>query len=608
MIEQLREKASRLPLCPGVYIMLDKSGEVIYVGKAKKLKNRVSSYFRDSWHDAKTTAMVSKVNDFNFIVADTEFEALVLENSLIKRYMPHYNILLKDDKGYPFIRLDKNTLYPRFTVAAKREEDGAMYFGPYGGRSITKDAIDTVCRVLKLPTCSRKFPRDIGKARPCLNKHMGLCNGYCQLGVPYDEYKNAIDDAVMVFEGNVSALKARLKAEMEKAADELRFELAAEKRDKLKAVSALSTKQRIISGAMADTDAIGFYRGQEKCCFVVMHYISGTLFDKDYMLLEVPVEMDKEAVSLLLRSYYLPRGVYPKNILLPMETEDEEVVAELFLKECGRKVNVVVPQKGYRKKLVDTANANAREETLRTEDKEKRVLKSLLWLKENLSLSEIPSRIESYDISNISGTDNVASMVVFKDGKALKKDYRKFKIKGIAGQDDYGSMREVLRRRFVRMLEGDSKFDTPPQLLLIDGGRAHVGVVYEVLSELGLSIPAFGMVKDDRHRTRALVAYGGEEIGIEGRPDVFALVGNIQEKTHRFAIEYHKNLRSKRLQKSKLDEINGIGEKRKSVLLKAFGSVDAIGNAKVEELEKVIPKSAAAEVYKYFHNRGGKGK
>ena len=321
MLEQLREKASRLPLCPGVYIMLDKDGEVIYVGKAKKLKNRVSSYFRDSKHDVKTSAMVSKVADFNFIVADTELEALVLENSLIKRHMPHYNILLKDDKGYPFIRLDIKSEYPRFTIASRRAEDGALYFGPYGGRSVTADAIETVCRAFRLPTCRKKLPADIGRSRPCLNKHMGICDGYCQKDADPARYREAIDEAVMVFEGSIAALRSRLKQEMEEAAEALRFELAAEKRDKIKAITALATKQRIVSGAMADTDAIGFFRGQAKSCFVVMHYISGNLLDKDRLIFDSPLETDAEAVSGLLRRYYLPRGYIRKTFFSRLQPE-----------------------------------------------------------------------------------------------------------------------------------------------------------------------------------------------------------------------------------------------------------------------------------------------
>ncbi len=606
MIEELRQKAARLPMRPGVYIMLDKSSEVIYVGKAKALKSRVSSYFRESGHDAKTIVLVSKIADFNVIVADTELEALVLENSLIKRHMPRYNILLKDSKGYPFIRLDTNSQYPRFTIVSKREDDGARYFGPYGGRSTTREAIETVCRALMLPTCSKKFPRDIGKSRPCLNKHMGICRGYCQEDSDAEEYRSSINEAAMILEGDISGLVKRLTAEMETAAEELRFELAARKRDKIKAVSLLETKQRIISGAMADTDVIGFYRGEDKSCFVVLHYIGGTLLDKDYMLFEEPIETDSEAVSGLLRRYYSGRGAYPKLILLPIETQDEELISELFTKENGRKVEVAVPMRGEKKKLIENANLNAREESLRAEDREKKTAKSLEWLRKTLNLPEMPKRIEAFDISNTAGSDTVASMVVFKDGKPLKRAYRKFKINTVKGQDDYASMREALKRRFLRLLENDEKFSEPPQLLLVDGGMGHVSAAISVLRELSVDIPVFGMVKDQNHKTRALVSKDGSEIGIEASPAVFALIGSIQEETHRFAIEYHRSLRSKSVRKSVLDGITGIGESRKKALLKHFGSIKAIKAATQDEIAAVIPANAAKAVYGSLHGEEDK--
>ena len=597
---ELHEKALRLPLKPGVYIMLDKSGAVIYVGKAKALKNRVSSYFRDSRHDLKTATMVSKVNDFNVIIADTEFEALILENSLIKLHKPRYNILLKDDKGYPYIRLDIKSEYPRFTVASKRAEDGAAYFGPFGGRNAAHEAIETVSKTLGLPQCSRKFPRDIGKERPCLNKHMGYCAGWCAIENGAEAYRKTVDEAAMIFNGHAEKLAAQLEKEMLSAAAEFRFERAAELRDRMRAVEKLKNRQRIVGGSKANMDAVGFFRGGDKSCFVVMHYIGGTLLDKDYMLLDAPVEDDGEAVSALLRAYYMRRGSCPKLVLLPWDTGDAEQLAELFSQESGTKVEVSIPKKGEKRVLVETAVSNAEEESKRAEDKKRRAAKSLEWLAKALGLEFPPERIEAYDISNTAGEDNVASMAVLKGGKPARSEYRRFKIKTVEGQDDYASMREAVRRRMERMLQGDEKFSEPPQLILADGGQGHAHAVSSLLRELGLDIPVFGMVKDERHRTRALVSPAGQEIGIQAQPAVFAMIGNLQEEAHRFAIEYHRKLGNKALRRSALDGIAGVGEKRKAELLKKFGSVKAIKAASVEQLRSVLPENAARAVYEKF--------
>ena len=600
MLEALREKALRLPLKPGVYIMLDENREVIYVGKAKKLKNRVSSYFRGS-HDAKTTAMVSKVADFDVIIANSEFEALVLENSLIKRHKPYYNILLKDDKGYPFVRLDLNEEYPAFSMVNKLENDGARYFGPFGGRNLTREVISALCKTFKLPTCSRKFPRDIGKGRPCLNFHMGACDAYCRGEPGAEEYRRNINEAVMVLEGKTAELCERLEQEMVQAAEELKFELAAEKRDKLKAIQRLETKQRVVSARSADSDVVGFVRGETKSCFVVLHYIGGSLLDKDVEIIENPMEEDGEAVSSLLRQYYSIRGVYPKNIYLPCETEDNSLLEQLFSEEAGRSVHVSTPQKGEKKRLVETANLNAREELNRITSKEEKVLKTLKWLKEALGLENYPERIEAYDISNTGSSEIVSSMTVFEGLKPLKKAYRKFKIKGTETADDYYSMSETLSRRFERYLKGDEKFDTLPDIILIDGGAAHANTAKKVLEEKGIDIPVFGMVKDERHRTRALVTPDGKEIGISASPAVFSFIGRIQEETHRFAISYHRQLRSSALRGSELDRIPSVGEKRKAQLLKHFKSIKAIRSASLEELCEVVPKNVAASVYDYYH-------
>ena len=602
--EELRAKANALPLLPGAYIMMDKTGKVIYVGKAKVLKNRVSSYFHGE-HTLKTETMVSKINDFDVIIAATEFEALVLENSLIKHHVPQYNIKLKDDKTYPFIRIDIKSEYPSFTVAQRIEQDGAKYLGPYGSRGNTKNAIEAVKKAMALPTCGKKFPRDIGKERPCLNYHMGACRAWCQKGTMRQAYREAVDAAVAIFEGKTTELSKRLTAEMEEAAENLRFECAAEKRDRLKALNLLATKQFVVAGSMADTDAVGYYRSPAKSCFVVLHYIGGTLLDKDFELLDSPFEEDEEALSELLRQYYERRGTWPKTIVLPIPLQDREPLERLFTENAGHRVYIEIPQRGDKLRLVETAHINAREETERAVTAEEKTSKMLEWLQKALGLSKAPQRIEAYDISNTGSSDIVASMTVYVDGRPLKRDYRKFKIKTLETQDDYHSMAEVVSRRIARYKSDDEKFSTLSDLMLIDGGATHAKAALNVLCAAGISVPVFGMVKDDRHRTRALVTPDGEEIGISGSPAVFAFIGAIQEETHRFAVEYHRSLRSKNSYQSKLDAIDGIGEKRRNALLKSFGSLKAIKAASVEELAKVVPKDAAERVYAHFRDGGG---
>jgi excinuclease ABC subunit C len=599
-IEQLKEKALALPLQPGVYIMLDRSGEVIYVGKAKALKNRVVSYFRETGQSPKTLVMVSKVDTFDVIMVRNEFEALITENQLIKLHKPKYNILLKDDKGFPYIRTDLREAYPAFEIAAKTAADGAKYLGPYGGRQTVWKAIDAVSRALKLPTCSRKFPAELGKSRPCLNKDMGICRGWCT-GMPdAEEYKKVIKQAILIFEGRTAEVCDELQQLMEEAAEKLRFELAADLRDKLKAVKSLGEKQLAVSGAMADVDAIGFYRGAAKSCFVVLHYIGGKLLDKDFEILDSPMEDDSEAVSELVRQYYMSRGVCPKNILLPTDCEDAEGLEYMFAEAFGSKVYISTPKRGDKHTLVDTANMNAREETERATDRDERVSGILKWLKNAAALEMLPNRIEAYDISNLGSEDVVGSMTVFIDTKPLKRDYRRFKIKTVEGADDYGSMREVITRRLDNYFEGDEKFSTLPDLFLIDGGSVHAKTVRDIVEGFGLSVPVLGMVKDDRHRTRALALPDGGEIGLEANPAVFAFIGRIQEETHRFAIEYQKKLREKKIG-SKLDDIKGVGEARRNALLKHFKTIKAIEAATYEELAAVVPKSTAKAVFEHYH-------
>ena len=600
--EELKDKALSLPLAPGVYIMRDKSNKVIYVGKAKKLKNRVTQYFQDTAsHTPKTRMMVSRIDHFDVIVAASEFEALVLECSLIKRYMPKYNILLKDDKGYPYLRLNMKDPYPVITLVNRIADDGADYFGPYGNRGVSNAIIEAIRQTLKLPGCSKQFPRDVGKGRPCLNYHMNQCEGWCLEGKSFLEYRQRMEQAKQLLSGNYKGVAEEIRQQMLAAAENLEFELAANLRDRLNAVESLGQKQLVTAGSLADTDVVGYAQTEAKACFAVLHYSGGNLLDKDYEVFAVPDDPES-AVSSLMKQYYLSRGMAPKFVLLPFEIEDSELFSQLLEQQFGRKPKLRIPQRGDNMRLVELANKNAMEEAQRVTTREEKLSGTLTMLGKMLAM-EPPGRIESYDISNISGTDIVGSMVVFEDGKPRKSEYKKFKIEGLRDQDDYASMAQVLTRRFSRYQTGDKGFETAPDLLLIDGGVKHACVAVEALRELGLSFPVFGMVKDDRHRTRALVTPEGQEIRIDNNQTVFAYIGNIQEETHRFAITYHRNLRSKRLRYSELDGIPGIGPKRKQELLKTFKSLTAIGDASLADLERLLPRDAARAVYDHFRRK-----
>lgn len=596
----LLEKANKLPLKPGVYIMLDKQGQVIYVGKAKKLKNRVTSYFRGS-HLPKVEAMVKKVSAFNVIVVNSEFESLILENSLIKQHQPHYNILLKDDKGYPFIRLDKKVPYPYFSIVNTVKKDGASYFGPFGGRGTTREIIEAASKAVGLATCSKHFPRDMGKDRPCLNYHMGNCRGWCRGLLSQEEYRLAVEQVCLILSGKTDELLRQLNENMLEASEKLQFEVAAQLRDRIRAIENVSNKQRVIATAFSDTDAIGFKRGA-KSCFVVLHFNDGSLTGKDYELVPEPLESDAEAISAYMSQYYASRGILPKTILLREQPEDAQAMQELFSQNAGRKVSIEVPQRGERLKLVERAEMNAAEEILRATTAQQRRTNTLTWLQKSLELPEYPERIEAFDISNLGDTGIVAAMTVHKDAKPYKKDYRKFRIKDLEIRDDYASMHQAVSRRFSHLKNGDKGFENIPQLLLIDGGATHAAVAEKALGELGISVPVFGMVKDDRHRTRALITSQGHEICITANPAAFALIGNIQEETHRFAIEYQRSLRNESFG-SELNSIPGIGETRKNELLRHFKTLKAIKNASIDELSSVLPKNAAKAVYEYYHTK-----
>ena len=598
---ELKEKALSLPLAPGVYIMRDKSDTVIYVGKAKKLKNRVSQYFQDTGsHSPKTRMMVSKIHHFDVIVAASEFEALVLECSLIKRHMPKYNILLKDDKGYPYLRLDMRQVYPKITMVSRIHQDGAEYFGPYGSRSVTQNVMEAIRLTLKLPGCSREFPRDIGKDRPCLNYHMNQCLGWCQPTKTCTEYREVMGQARKLLQGNYKDVAEDLRSRMLAAAENLEFELAASLRDRLTAVEALGQKQLVTALSLADTDVIGYGETEAKACFAVLHFSGGNLLDKDYEVFPRP-DNREEAVQSLLKHYYFSRRFAPGRVLLPFALEDGELFSRLMEEQFQVKTKLRIPQRGDNAHLVELANKNAYEEAQRLTGKEERTNAVLGLIGKMLSMDP-PARIESFDISNISGTDIVASMVVFEDGKPRKSDYKRFKLEGMTNQDDYASMAQVIRRRFTHYQQQDKGFEVPPDLLLIDGGITHAQVALEALQGLGLEFPVFGMVKDDRHRTRALVTVQGQEIRIDNNQSVFSFIGTIQEETHRFAITYHRQLRSKRLRYSELDSIPGIGPKRKQELLKQFKSITAIRQATLPELERLLPRDAAAAVYNHFRD------
>ena len=601
---ELLEKANSLPLAPGVYLMHAKDGTVIYVGKAKKLKNRVSQYFQAGrGHNLKTHIMVDQVDDFETIIVGSEFEALVLENALIKQHMPRYNILLKDDKGYPFVRLSREA-YPRFTMVSRVQSDGARYFGPYGGRFETRAALDAIAGALRLPACRKKFPRDIGKERPCLNYHMGRCDGFCRPEMTAEEYNRRMDMAVKILEGRTKLVTAELERDMEQAAEELRFEEAAALRDRIQAIQVLGKRQKVIAAVCADTDVWGMYL-ESKCCYAVLHYQEGQLTGREAELFAASALDDPgEILSALLLQYYGGRSVLPKEICIPVAIEDQEVLEQLLAEKAGHKVALRVPQRGERAQVLAMAADNAREEAERQTTQAERADKTLELLGRMMDLEEPPEWLESYDISNTGGEDIVASMVVFHGSKPAKDRYRRFRIKELNGRpDDYRSMEEVLTRRFTHYMEKDKKFMPLPDVLLIDGGEQHAKVARRVSERFGLAIPIFGMVKDDRHRTRALVTPDGREIGIQASQAVFSLIGRIQEETHRFAITYNRQSHDKTVRGSTLDDIPGVGEARRVALLKHFKSLKAIREAALEELQAVVPRNAAQAVYEHFHPR-----
>ena len=602
--EELKEKAHRLPQLPGVYLMHNKEGIVIYVGKAKSLRNRVSQYFADlAAHTLKTRRMVSNIDYFETIFANSELDALLLENTLIKKYKPKYNILLKDDKGYPFIRISKEP-YPKLSVAGRREKDDALYFGPYGGRGTANMAIRLLSETFLLPSCTRKFPRDIGKERPCLQLHMKKCCGVCTGALSPEAYQDIIRQCIQVLEGKSSELEEQLQEKMEQAAEEMLFEQAAVYRDRIRAIQKLRQSRIAVVTGGADTDALGYAVRGSRACIVRLSYRGGVLVDRSKILLDGLDEGDAaDSLESFLQQYYTKLNWAPKTICLSHEIEDQQAM-EAYLSDLrGTKCTIQLPQRGEKRREVQLALDNAALELTEAEDVEQRTGKTLQLLQEMLGLSAAPVRMEAYDISNTAGSEPVASMTVFHNGKPLKSAYKKFKIKIAVGGDDYGAMAEVLGRRLDRALEGDESFLPLPDLFLIDGGQGQAKVALEQLEQRGLKIPLYGMVKDDHHRTRALITAEGQEFGISATPAVFALIGRIQEETHRFAITFHRTLRSKGMKKSSLEGIPGIGAAREKALLKRFGTVRAIMNADLDQLKAVLPEGTAQAVYHHFKEK-----
>lgn len=604
--EELHQKVLTLPKEPGVYIMKNKQDQVIYVGKAKVLKNRVSQYFQnEAKHTPKTRKMVENIYNFDIIVCSSEFEALVLENQMIKKYQPKYNILLKDDKGYPFLRIPTDEPYPTFQVVGKPKADAARYLGPYAGRGAAMQAIDTVNRALGLRDCHRSLPRDIGKRRPCLNAQMGLCCAPCAGKVSQQDYAQRVAQAIRVLEGDYEALAAQLERDMLQAAERERFEQAAQLRDRMRAIQRAGQHQMVVASGFSDMDILAFVQGETKGCLVVLHYIAGNLYDKEYTMLDGTAEQDgAELLGDYLKQYYAMRGVVPGLVLISHPIEELDAVSEFLRSIAGKKVTLSVPQRGRRRELMDLARKNAREEIVRSETTGQRRQKSLELFGSMMGLSQTPTTFEAYDISNLAGTNTVGSMIVFENGQPKRSRYRRFRIESVAdGQDDYKAMEEMLTRRLQRWKDGDEKFSPLPSVFMIDGGLGHVRIAKGVLERFGCETPVFGMVKDDHHRTRGLVAPDGREFSIATTPAVFALVGRMQEEVHRFAITYQRTLRQSQAVRSQLDQIPGIGEKRRTALLQTFKSLKRVREATIEELEAAVPHTAAQAVYDYFHSK-----
>lgn len=611
---QLEEELKKLPEKPGVYLMHDKYDHIIYVGKAISLKNRVRQYFQSGRNrTAKIEKMIQNIAYFEYIITDSELEALVLECNLIKEYNPKYNTLLKDDKAYPFIKATVGEMYPRLLMvrqmkkSSKKQSEKVKYFGPYTSIGAMKDVLELLRKAYKVRTCSRSLPKDIGKERPCLYHQIKQCHAPCQGYISELAYKENFQKALDVLGGNYNGLVKLLTTKMQEASEQLAFEEAAEYRDLLNSVKQMTQKQKLTNQEMEDWDIVGIARTRDEAVIQIFFMRSGRMIGREHFFFEdVDREENKELLANFVKQFYAGTPFIPREIFLPEEIEDKEMLEAWLTEKRGQKVIFQTPKIGQKERLVELACNNASIVLQKDRDKIKRekerTVGALREIEELLQLEGI-NRVESYDISNTSGFQSVGSMVVFEAGKPKKNDYRKFKIKTIDGPNDYGSMKEVLSRRFAHGMKTDEGgFDHFPDLLLMDGGKGQVNIALEVLEEFGLDIPVCGMVKDDHHRTRGLY-YNNQELPIDTRSEGFHLITRIQDETHRFAITFHKTLRSKEQTHSVLDDIPNIGAKRRRVLLEKFDSVEQIRDASVEELEKLpqMNRKAAESVYVFFH-------
>ncbi len=602
-LSHLLEKANKLPLVPGVYIMKDKWGKVIYVGKSRKLKNRVSQYFQSSEKNLKTAKMVSLVDDFEYFLCDTEMEALTLENRLIKQHAPKYNIRLKDSKSYPYIKVTDGE-YPRIMYSRKRVADRAKYFGPYSGVSTVFSVIKLLEKTLGIPSCKRSFPRDIGKERPCIYYQMGQCVGLCTGKVTPEEYGETVKCAINILRGNTSAARRELEAQMLELSEREQFEAAARCRDAIASLEKLSEKQKVVASPDADRDVFAIYSDEQCACVSVFNIRGGAVTDKSEFCFGADMIAEAEEMPAFICDYYLKREYIPHEVLLSFELadEDRELMSTALGQMAGRNVQLKTPERGELKALCEMVYENAREKAKMYKIDAEKDDETLVRLAAALGLEVLPERIEAYDISNLASEHKTCGMVVMENGRLKKSDYRVFGIKTVEGTDDYASMREALTRRLSHLGDGAGSFSCAPDLILLDGGKGHVSTVRAVMEEMGVDIPVFGMVKDDFHKTRALCD-GEREISIAKDRAVFSLVYRLQEEVHRYSVSRMEGAKRKTLTTSTLLKIDGIGEAKARAILKHFGGLAAVKTASAGEISAVkgISKSDGDRVYNYFH-------
>ena len=606
-LDELLEKANTLPLTPGVYIMKDKQGNVIYVGKSRKLKNRVSQYFQNSKKNFKTAKMVSSAEDFEYIVCKTEIEALSLENLLIKKFVPKYNIKLKDAKSYPYIKITADE-YPRIVFTRNRTSDKGKYYGPFSGNAIAYSILDILHKSLGIPNCKRKFPQEIGKQRPCLYYQLGQCCGLCTGKVSNEDYHSLINCASNILKGNIGDAVKDLEEKMLIFAEKENFEAAAKCRDTIKSLKNLNQKQSVVASPDINADIFGFYGDDTGACASVTYVRNGAVNDKTDFVFNNEAITDQEALGAFLIEHYIDKEYIPKTIILSFDLDPDEItdIEAFFFEKTNKRISVKKAERGIFKSLADVAKENAAEKVRQLKLQAQNDEKILVSLAELLKLETLPERIEAYDISNIGSENITAGMIVYKNGHPSKKDYRLFKIKDLNGTtDDYASMREAIYRRIKYLKEEDaaSSFCEYPDLMLIDGGKGHVSIVKEVLAEENINIPVFGMVKDDFHKTRALCT-DKEEINIAREQSIFILIYKIQEEVHRFTVDKVMRAKKTSLTHSSLEKIEGIGPAKAKKLLKELGSLSAVKNSSEEELLAVkgISKTDASKIYQYFNS------